>query len=228
VTAVGFGRGGQPLVESRPVSSVAYAPATGAVARGRFDGSIVITHGHVLRAGRDRITALAFSDDGAVLFSGDATGLIRRWDVRTGRPGASARQRLAITSLVVGAGGRQVLSASRDGEARLWSQAKLRPLGKGLRWHFGPIGSAAFSTDGRWIVTAGPTAASVGSAAKRRLLLRLRSGSTLPLVGAAFAGPDHRLIVTAGRDGQIRYYRCEICGGLDDLLLLAKRRLGAL
>ena len=36
------------------------------------------------------------------------------------------------------------------------------------------------------------------------------------------------LIVTAGTDGQIRYYRCEICGGLADLLVVAKRRLGAL
>jgi hypothetical protein len=34
-------------------------------------------------------------------------------------------------------------------------------------------------------------------------------------------------IVTGGVDGAIRTYRCEICGGLDELLALAQERLAA-
>jgi hypothetical protein len=45
------------------------------------------------------------------------------------------------------------------------------------------------------------------------------------LIGAAFAGRNGRTIVSAGKDGTIRVYRCDLCGGIDELLLLAKRRL---
>ena len=228
VTAVAFGAAGRPLVTARPFSSIAFATSTGAIARGRFDGTITVTPpgrpGFVLRAGERPLTALAFSPDGSTLFSGDAAGAIMRWDLASRRRTAEARHRLGITSLVVR---RFVLSASRDGEARLWAATTLRPLSEGIRWHFGPIASAALDAESRWIVTAGPTAAGVGPASTRRLLLRLKSGSTRPLLAAAFAGADHRLILTAGRDGQIRYYRCEICGGLDDLLALAGRRLAS-
>jgi len=45
------------------------------------------------------------------------------------------------------------------------------------------------------------------------------------LIGAAFGGRDGRTIITASKDGTIRVYHCDICGGIDELLQLAKRRL---
>jgi hypothetical protein len=33
--------------------------------------------------------------------------------------------------------------------------------------------------------------------------------------------------VTGGVDGTVRTYRCEICGGIDDLVALARERLEA-
>jgi hypothetical protein len=44
-------------------------------------------------------------------------------------------------------------------------------------------------------------------------------------VGAAFGGVDGRLVVAASKDGTLRSYRCDLCGNVDALLALAKRRL---
>jgi len=81
-----------------------------------------------------------------------------------------------------------------------------------------------FSPDGRWIVTAGCCGASVirVSTGERALILR---GHSQPLIGAAFAGADGRLVITGSKDGTIRSFQCEICGGVDELIGLAKRRL---
>ncbi len=229
ITAVAFGPGGRALVATRPVKSLAVSPATNAVARGRTDGSIVVTGGpgrreRILRGGYRPVTALAFSPEGFVLASGDAAGVIRRWDLQSGRTRTQVAHRLGITSLAFAPGGKLLLSASRDGEARIWTAGTLDLL-RHVHWHFGPLGGAAFSADGRWIVTAGPSAASVGSVSTGRRLLLLSAGSGQPLVGAAFGGANNRSIVTAGKDGKIRNYRCDICGGMDELIALAKRRL---
>ncbi|MDQ2967493.1 MAG: hypothetical protein M3R37_04140 [Actinomycetota bacterium] len=52
-------------------------------------------------------------------------------------------------------------------------------------------------------------------------------GGTKPLVEAVFAGVDGRLIVTAGKDGTIRAWRCGLCGNTDKLIELASQRLGS-
>jgi WD40 repeat protein len=129
-----------------------------------------------------------------------------------------------VTSVAVSPDGKILLTAGRDGEARTWSVATLKLI-HSMRWHGGPLAGAAFSPDGRWIVTAGPTSAGVGPVSTGRRVLLLQAGVKEPLVGAAFAGTDGRTIVAAGRDGSIRQFRCDICGDLDDLISLAKRRL---
>jgi WD40 repeat protein len=228
VTAVAFDARDRPLAATRPIVSLAVSLTSNTVARGRIDGSIVLTapgrRQRVLRGGQRAVTALTFTSDGSVLASGDAAGVVRRWDLRSGRRRAVAAHRLRVTSLAFAPGGALLLSASRDGEARIWRGERLLPTPE-IRWHFGPLGGAALSPDGRWIVTAGPSAAGVGSMATGRRLLLLKTGSKRPLVAAAFGGANHRLIVTAGRDGKIRYYRCDICGGMGELLAVARRRL---
>ena len=90
----------------------------------------------------------------------------------------------------------------------------------------GPIGSAAYSCDGRWVVTAGLSTAAVGKVSDDQHVLVLHGAPVMRrLVGAGFAGTDGHLIVVASRDGTIRTYRCEICGSIRDLMAVAKRRL---
>jgi WD40 repeat protein len=227
VTAVAFGPHG-PIVATRPTLSLAVSTRTKTVARGLSDGSVTIRGGRrPVRALPKRglgVTGLGFSPDEAVLATGDGKGMVRLWDLTTGRllRGFSAHK-AAITSVMFSPDGKLLLTASADHEARIWSLRGRLPKHV-IRWHFGPLGGAAFSPDGRWIVTAGPSTAGVGSALTARRLLLLR-GHSRPLIGAAFAGRNGRTIVTASKDGTIGVFRCDICGGIDELLLLAKRRL---
>ena len=54
-------------------------------------------------------------------------------------------------------------------------------------------------------------------------VLRLK-GHEGTVTAVAF-DPSGRTIVTGGADGTVRTYRCEICGGVDELIPLAESRL---
>jgi len=170
------------------------------------------------------VAALNFSPDERVLATGDGRGVVRLWDLSTGQVVRTFSGHTgAITTVTFSPDGKLLLTASVDHEARIWdAQTGFRK--HILRWHFGPLAGAAFSPDGRWIVTAGPSTAGVGSVLTGRRLLLLR-GHTRPLIGVAFGGRDGRTLVTASKDGTLRAYRCDICGGVRELLLVAKRRL---
>jgi WD40 repeat protein len=95
-----------------------------------------------------------------------------------------------------------------------------------LRAHFGPVFGASFSPDGRWVVTAGPLAAGLWPISSGKLLTLLY-GPTEPLTSASFSA-DGKRILTSSRDGTVRTYKCELCGGIDELLTLSNTRLAAL
>jgi WD40 repeat protein len=59
---------------------------------------------------------------------------------------------------------------------------------------------------------------------QRLLFLSGHEGRVL----AASFDPSGRTIATVGVDGSLRSYRCEVCGGIPDLLRLAERRLSAI
>jgi WD40 repeat protein len=228
IRALAFGRRGV-VAGVRPTLSIAVSPDGNVVARGRSDGTIRLQgranqRARILRAGHGGVRALAFSPDGRVLASGGADGIIFLWERRRGRVLGTLRGHAdAITSLAFSPNGTLLLSASRDHTARTWHMRTGRPDSVHL-WHFGPLGSASFSADGRWIVTAGPSATAVGEVSSKQPLMRLR-GASDRYIGAAFAGANGHLVIAASRDGTIRQYRCDVCGGLDELLVLAERRL---
>ena len=68
--------------------------------------------------------------------------------------------------------------------------------------------------------------AAAGDRMLGHLLTYLR-GHTEPLTSASFS-PDGHQILTSSRDGTVRTYACQICGGINELLALAQRRLTAL
>jgi WD40 repeat protein len=228
VTAVAFGPRG-PLAAARPTLSLAVSDDGKLIVRGRTDGSVLLENTNsgvrrVLHVGDEAVTALGFSPDDELLATGGSDGAVQVWDAASGRRTRRfAGHTLGITSVAFSPDGSLLLTAGIDHEARTWDvrTGRLRHV---LGLHFGPVVGASFSPDGRWIVTAGCCGASVirVSTGERVLILR---GHSQPLIGAGFAGSDGRLIVTAGKDGTIRSYYCEICGGVGDLIALANRRL---
>ncbi len=76
-----------------------------------------------------------------------------------------------MTSAVFSPDGSLVLTASVDGDARIWSAATGRMLHL-LRFHVATVSQALFSPDGRWVVTAGTVRRRSLADAKRHAALR--------------------------------------------------------
>ena len=116
--------------------------------------------------------------------------------------GASSRaftHRRAVEDAQFSPDGKVIVTASRDGTARLWT-SKGRPL-RTLR-HRGPVATAAFSRDGRLVVTA----SSDGTAR----IWRVADGKQLQLLEhpgavtkAAFSRDGRFVVTISGRTGRI-------------------------
>jgi WD40 repeat protein len=155
--------------------------------------------------------------DGSVAIIRGKTVVLRSAGHRTILTGHRDR----VTSVSFSRLGGLLATASLDHDARIWDVATGKQLGGSLQ-HNTAVHNAQFSPDARWLITAASKAGlwDVGSG---DIVLRLRGhvGTT----SAATFDRTGRTIVTGGVDGTVRTYDCEICGGLDDLLAIAERRL---
>jgi WD40 repeat protein len=171
-------------------------------------------------------TAVSFSPDGRTIATAGEEGIARIWDARTGALLRTLEgHKAALTGAQFSPNGKLLVTSSRDHDVRIWDVATGMPS-ELLRGHFGPVFGASFSPDSRWVVSAGPSTAGLWQVSDGRLLLYLRH-HTEPLTSASFS-PDGRRILTSSRDGTVQSYRCELCGGIDDLLVLANTRLAGL
>jgi WD40 repeat protein len=113
-----------------------------------------------------------------------------------------------------------VVTASNDGTARIWDAATGRLLhtlsGPGLT----PVYNAAFSHDGKQIVTCSGSAAVIWSSAGQQLTEY--QGNSLS--DCEFS-PNGSEIVTAGGDGYTRIFSTELAGSLAQIERIAQQRL---
>jgi WD40 repeat protein len=212
------------------VAASAFSPDGKQVTTAGSDGvaRIWTVEGRLLRELKDHekaLTDVAFSPDGDRLATGSKDATAQVWDARTGVLLHTLRGHTDdVTSVVFSPDGRLVLTASLDHDARLWDAGSGKLLQK-LRWHFGRVSDASFSPDGRWIVTAGPSTAQLWQPGFQDPLLPFGLGGHVkPLTSAVF-DPSSRVVLSASQDGTVRTYRCAICGGIDELLPLARARL---
>ncbi|MDQ2828011.1 MAG: TIR domain-containing protein, partial [Chloroflexota bacterium] len=170
-----------------------------------------------LRGYTATVATAAFSPDGARIVTASDDHTARVWDAATGAPLATMTGHTGtVETATFSPDGRRVVTASDDGTARVWNAATGR-LMTTLRGH-GYITNqtmpggrdysvydAAFSPDGKRVVTAGVDGkARVWDAATGRQLLLL-SGHTSWVYRAAFS-PAGTRIVTAGGDGTARVW----------------------
>jgi WD40 repeat protein len=183
---------------------------------------------------RGPVARVRFSPNGTLLATASADEMARIWRVEDGRLAHTLKGHTqSVVDLAFRPDGRVLATASADGDARLWRVGNGAPL-RALRGHFSAVNGVAFSPDGRWIVTAGPRTAGLWDARTGRLFSQ--SGSNDPFlrgpvrgpVSTAVFTPDGRWIVTASGDGTVRSMQCSICGRLDSLVRLARRRLAEL
>jgi hypothetical protein len=127
-----------------------------------------------------------------------------------------------VNDVVFSPDGKVLLTTSSDNDGRTWSIPSGKP-DRLLRGQFGALATGAFSTDGRWIVTAGPVTAVLWPPGSDTPLFYLR-GPEDRLTAVSFS-PDGRQVLTASADGGIRTYDCAVCGDLPSLERLAEERL---
>ncbi len=101
-----------------------------------------------------------------------------------------------------------------------------------LEGHAGSVSSAAFSADGRWVVTAGPRTAGIWATNESDLdhdRLFFVSDSHRQLDAVAFVPtPTSWLLATGAADGSVATYDCALCATTPELRHLAKQRLAQL
>ena len=91
---------------------------------------------------------------------------------------------------------------------------------------YAQINSAAFSSDDRWVVTAGPAATGIWDMESGRRLLAV-NGRDHPLTAVALS-PHGWRIAAGGDHGTVKTYDCRLCGNIDDLVSVARQRLAHL
>jgi WD40 repeat protein/serine/threonine protein kinase len=165
----------------------------------------------------DAVVSAAFSPDGRRVVTASSDRSARVWDAANDPPlSPQLRHRGDVLSAAYSPDGHRVVTASSDGTAQVWDAATGRPFTKtlthgGLRFlGFGPgiqVRSAAFSPDGRRVVTASlDWTAQVWDAATGKPLAKLTHGDG---VNSAAYSPDGCCVVTASVDNSARVWDAE-------------------
>lgn len=144
------------------------------------------------------VSDAAYSPDGQLLATAAHDGMVRLWDVKSGRLiRRMAGHTREVTSVSFSPDGRTLVSAGVDGTARI----RLTDSGNApvLLSHVAALHSAEYSPDGtRIVAAAADQLALIWDAATGQLITSLR-GHSDEVMAASFS-PNGHLIATAGKD----------------------------
>jgi WD40 repeat protein len=186
-----------------------------------------------LRHGGGAVAAAAFSPNGVYAATAGADTEGRVWRVATGRlvGKLTGHHDDALTSIAYSPDGSRLVTSSTDADAHLWNATTLAHV-RALVGHTAVVSDVAFSSDGRWIATAGPTTVGLWETRQPR---RIEKGTPVfflrghgPRVRSVAFVPGTRRVVSTGDDGTVRTYLCELCGPTGQLLARTERKLDRL
>jgi WD40 repeat protein len=151
-------------------------------------------------------TSLAFSRDGTTLFTAGYDGVVRKWDVPSGRQSGELRgPTRGLWTLHVSPDGSRLAAGGEDGIVYLWTLTAAAPPQR-LRGHERNIWEVRFSPDGKRLASGSfDTTTRLWDVQSGRLLKTLRQ-HTQAVVGLAYS-PDGKLLATSGDDSTIRFSR---------------------
>jgi WD40 repeat protein len=148
----------------------------------------------------------------------DAT--VRLWDGLSGEPLRElSHEGAAPSNMAFSPDGKLLATTVDDGPARVWDVA----TGEVVAQFSHAAGEApiAFSPSGRWLITPAEQGALIWEAATGQSLYEIDHPGVVN--DATFAGSDTR-VVTAGGDGTVRIFTCDVCRPLAELRRLAEER----
>ncbi|MGE5249614.1 MAG: hypothetical protein ACM3QS_05315 [Bacteroidota bacterium] len=159
-----------------------------------------------MTGGRDVLSAIAFTRDGANLISVGADRTVRFWETTHGRPGLVLYgHKDQIFGLALSPDGERIATSSKDRTVRIWNIAPEGSRELSTFDNGAPVYDLALSPDGLQMVTAGgDNIARVLNAKTGQLIFRL-TGHNGPLEGVAYS-PDGKEIATCSRDGTARIW----------------------
>jgi WD40 repeat protein len=206
------------------------------------DGKILVTAGtdhvarvwdlrtgelrHVLSGHDDAVVAVAIDRRGTRVATASEDGTAVIWDTRSGdqlHRLVDVGDEAALTAVRFSPSSGLLATASVDGDVRIWNVRTGREAQR-LEGHGSTVSEVSFSPDGRWVVTAGPSAAGVWELRTGKLLFFLRPRTPRPLTAASFSR-DGKRVVTGSVDGTVHTRRCNVCTGIRGLRALARARL---
>jgi WD40 repeat protein len=183
---------------------------------------------HVFRSPQV-VTGVALSRDGHRVAAAGANGLATIWSVQSHTVLSNCLAgRKPLTSVAFDSTGERVLLPSQDSSVRICKVGRGPIPESELRWHTAEVKAAAFSTDGRWLATAGPATAGIGTPSSRTALFLLTGHKKGTLLSAVAWSPRGHRIVTGDTGGGIRTYNCSLCGEVPELIRIAEKRLSRL
>jgi WD40 repeat protein len=196
---------GVPLRHAGDVNAVAFSPDGASLATASDDGTARVwkvtrpTKARVLMRHGVSVLAVAASPDDRLLLASHSDGEIRLWDLAAGSFRVVGYRQPA-RALAFSPDGQSFLIGSFDCTLRLFETATCKPLREPLR-HGAPVLAAAYSPDGRLIVTGCEKADPVVRIWDWRAgqVVQRLVGHTKKVAGVAFS-PDGRKVLTGSWD----------------------------
>jgi WD40 repeat protein len=147
------------LNDDSSIHTVIFSPDGGQVASANENGDVLVwnlTDGNVIRiqAGTP-VLALVYSPDGKWLVGGGTDGSVVFWDPASGDQLKALYLNEPITVLTFSPDGGWLYTASEDGAYKTWNPGPEIPIEVGGGIYYGPVRSARFSPDGKYIVQGG-------------------------------------------------------------------------